>query len=360
VFPAVVYAQEQVAQPKNVNESWTATTQTSVANYNPSRMTESYAKSGDRSVDKTIVEVVGPNGRYQPCYETEKETAHVNATLARTVERTYGWDVNGRRNLVQVTEEEARRSANGDAQVIRTTSNSDGNGNLQVIQREVADTRKTSPNAQDTKTTLYRLDGNGNLTPTTQTQEVRERSADHMVDVKTTTLVLDSSGNWEVGEVKDIKVDEDDKNRISEERVSLADSQGRLSEVSRVLGKETETAAGEKSNTVETYFTNLPGSAADGTMHLNRRVMSVQKKNSGGETTERRVEQPNPNDPTASLQVTTKTEYIVQYSASGMQQTTTTQVRDLSGNLNVVSVETRNSDQVSAEQVQIAPSDKPQ
>ncbi len=316
---SVVYAQAQEAQPNNTNESWTATTQTSVYNTNPSRTMESHVKSGDRSVDKQKVEVLGPNGRYQPDYETDKETVQVNATTTRTVERTYRWDVNGQRNLVQVTEEEARSSANGDAQVVRTASNSDANGNLQVMQREVADTRKTSPDAQETKTTIYLLDGNGRLTPSLQTQELQKRSADHRVEVKKTMLRPGSSGNWEVGEVKESTIKEDGKNRTREERVSRPDSEGRLSEISRTVDKETETAAGEKSNTVETYSTEVPGLAPDGSLHLNRRVTTVQKKDSGGETTEQQVEQPNSGDPNAGVQVSAKTKYIVKYGASGAQ-----------------------------------------
>ncbi len=357
---SVVYAQAQEAQPNNTNESWTATTQTSVYNSNPSRTMESHVKSGDRSVDKQRVEVLGPNGRYQPDYETDKETVQVNATTTRTVERTYRWDVNGQRNLVQVTEQEARSSANGDAQVVRTTSNSDANGNLQVMEREVADTRKTSPDAQETKTTIYLLDGNGRLTPSLQTQELQKRSADHTVDVKKTMLRPGSSGNWEVGEVKESTIKEDGKNRTREERVSRPNSEGRLSEVSRTVGKETETTAGEKSITVETYSTEVPGLAPDGSLRLNRRVTTVQKKDSGGETTEQQVEQPNSGDPNAGVQVGAKTKYIVKYGTSGAQQTKTVQARDVNGTFNVVFVETRKSDQVPAAQVQIAPSDKPQ
>ena len=61
---------------------------------------------------------MGSNGEYQPDSDTETETIHVNATTTRTVVRTYSWDANGRRNLVQVTEEEARSSASGDTQVV--------------------------------------------------------------------------------------------------------------------------------------------------------------------------------------------------------------------------------------------------
>src|SRR3984893_4085037 len=355
---SVICAHAQGAQPNNTNESWT-TTHTSIDNTNPSRTTESHAKSGNRSVDKQSMEVLGPNGRYQPDSETDKETVQINATTTRTVERTYRWDVNGQRNLVRVTEEEARSSASGDAQVVRTTSNPDANGNLQVVQREVADTRKTSPDAEETKTTVYLKDGNGGLNPSLQTQELQKRSADHRVQVKKTTLVPDSSGNWEVGEVKESTINQDGKNRTSEERVSHPDSEGRLSEVSRTVGKETENAAGEKSNTVETYSMDAPGLAPDGNLHLNQRVTTVEKKDPASKTTEQQVEQHTPGNPSDGLQVSTKTKYIVRYGASGTQQTKTIQEHDINGTFSVVSVETKRSDQAPAAQVQIAPSDKP-
>jgi hypothetical protein len=356
---SAVCAQAQDAHPNNTNESWTTTTQASVDNTGPTRTTESHSRSGNRSVDKQIVEVLGANGRYLRNFETEKETVLVNATTTRTVLRTYIWDVDGRRNLEQVTEEEARSSADGDVQVIRTTSNSDGNGNLQVVQREVADTRGTSPDVHETKTTIYRPDGNGALKPSLQTQELQKRSADHTIEVKKTLLQPDSSGNWEVGEVKERTIKEDNKIRTTEESKSRHDLEGRVSEVSRTVGKETETTAGEKSTTVETYYTNTPGVAPDGSLHLNWQVTTVQKKDSDGKTTDQQGKQPNPDDPNGNLQVNTKTKYIVLYAASGTQQTKTIQERDINGTFNVVSVETQKSGQVPAEQVQTTPSEKP-
>ena len=357
---SVIGAQVQYAHPSKPKEPSTATTQTSVANTDPSRTIESHAASGNRSVDEQRVEVLGPNGGYLPDHETEKETVQVNATTTRTVERTYRWDVNGQRTLVQVTEEEARNSASGDAHVVRTISSSDLNGNLQVTQREVADTRKTSANAQETRTTFYVLDGNGGLTPSLQTQELQKRSTDHTVEVKKSMLVPNSSGYWVVNEVKESTVKEEGQNRTSEERISQSDSEGRLSEVSRTISKETETAAGEKNNTVETYSTYVPGLAPDGSLHLNRRVMTVQNMGSGGKTTEQQVELPKPGDPIGGLQVTARTKYIVQYGGSVAQQTKTIQVRDVNGTFNTVAVETRKSDQVPAAQAQTASSDKSQ
>src|SRR5258708_36794716 len=57
-----VSTQAQDAQRNSSDESWTATSDTSVKNAIPSRTTESHSKSGNRSVDKQRVEVLGPNG----------------------------------------------------------------------------------------------------------------------------------------------------------------------------------------------------------------------------------------------------------------------------------------------------------
>ena len=356
---APVCAQAQNAQPSGTTESWTATTQTSLQNTSPSRTTDSHVRSGNQTVDKQIVEALGPNGRYQSSSETEKETIHVDATTTRTVVRSYSWDVNGQRDLQQVKEEEARSSASGDVHVIRTMSESDGNGNLQVIQREVADTRKISPDVQETKTTTYLPNGNGGLTPSLQTQELQKRIADHRVEVKKTLLQPNSSGNWEVAEAKETTLKEENKNRTSEERISRPDSEGGLSEVSRTVGKETENSAGEKNTTVETYFTNAPGVAADGSLRLNWQVTTVEKTNAGGRTTEQQGKQPNPNDTNGGLQVTTKTKYTVRYAASSTEETKTVQERDINGAFNVVSAEARKSNQAPAAQEQLAPSAKP-
>ena len=356
---APVCAQAQNAQPSGTTESWTATTQTSLQNTSPSRTTDSHVRSGNQTVDKQIVEALGPNGRYQSSSETEKETIHVDATTTRTVVRSYSWDVNGQRDLQQVKEEEARSSASGDVHVIRTMSESDGNGNLQVIQREVADTRKISPDVQETKTTTYLPNGNGGLTPSLQTQELQKRIAGHRVEVKKTLLQPNSSGNWEVAEAKETTLKEENKNRTSEERISRPDSEGGLSEVSRTVGKETENSAGEKNTTVETYFTNAPGVAADGSLRLNWQVTTVEKTNAGGKTTEQQGKQPNPNDTNGGLQVTTKTKYTVRYAASSTEETKTVQERDINGAFNVVSAEARKSNQARAAQEQLAPSAKP-
>jgi hypothetical protein len=343
VGPFVV-ARAQDSQSNKGDESWTTTAESKAENANPARTMKSHTKSGNRSVDKQRVEVLGPDGHYQPDSDTETETIHVNDSTTRTVVRTYRWDGNGRRQLSQVTEEDARTTASGDKQVTRTTSNSDANGYFQVVRREVADTTKSGPDTQETKTTVYRADGNGGFSTLLQTDELEKRNADHSVEVKKTLLVPDGNGNWQVGEVKEQTITEDGKNRTSKESISRSDVNGKLSELSRTVSQETETAAGEKNTTVDTYSTQFPGSSGNGTLQLNRRVTTIQKKDSTGEKTEQQVEEPNLGNPSDGLQSSAKTKYVVQYAAAGTQQTKTTQVRDSAGNFSVVSVETQKSD----------------
>jgi hypothetical protein len=353
-----VSARAQDAQPNKTDEHWTATTQTSIDHANPSRTLESHTQSDNRSVDKQRVEVLGPDGRYQPYYDTETETIKVSAATTRTVVREYRWDANGRRNLLQVTEQESQSSSNGDTHVVSTTSSADVDGNLHLAQREVADTKKMSSDVQETRTTVYVTDGTGRFTPSQQTQELQTSGADHSVEVKKTTFLPDGNGDWRVGEVKENTIKEDGKDRTTDERVSRSDIDGRLSEFSRTVGQETETPAGERKATVETYTPNVPGMAGDGKVHLTERITSTQNKDSDKKTAEQQIEQRKPGNPTDGLQVTAKTKYTVHYAATGTQQTTTIQARDASGNFSVISVETEKSDQVPTGQVQKAPSDK--
>ncbi len=337
-------ARAQDAQSSKGDESWTTTSESKTENTNPSRTLESHSKSGNRSVDKQRVEVLGPDGHYQPDSDTETETIHVNDSTTRTVVRTYRWDGNGRRQLSQVAEEDARTTASGDKQVTRTTSNADVNGSLQVVQREVADTTKSGPNTQQTKSTLYQADGNGGFSKLRQTDELEKRNADHSVEVKKTTQVPDGNGGWQVGEVKEQTIKHDGKNRSTEERIARSDVNGKLSEVSRTVGEETENAAGDKNTTVDTYSTQLPGSAGDGKLQLNRRLTTVQKKDSTGEKAEQHFEERSLGNPSDGLQVKAKTKYVVQYAAGGSQQTKSVQARDGGGNFSGVSVETQKSD----------------
>jgi hypothetical protein len=357
-----LWAQTEDTQPSDASKSWIATTEPQAsANVNPTRTTETHKETGNRTLDTQSVEQLGPDGHFEPYFDTEKESVRVNATTVRTVVRTFGRDGGGQRTLTQVTEEERESLPNGGEKVVRTTSNPDMDGHLPVVRREVTDTRKTGPDTQETKTTVFLSDGSGGLAPSMQIRERQKHSGDHTVEVQKSTLLLDGAGNWQVHERKESTIRENGKDRTTEERVSRPEYDGgKLSVASRSIAKESETASGEKRDSVETYSTDIQGSAPDGKLHLSQKGTTVRRPRSdGSQATEQQVEQPNPGDPGGGLQVTTRTIDIVSTNASGRQQTRTIQARDGGGDLSIVSVETRKSNQTHAVQVDTAPRDKP-
>jgi len=356
MFVPSLSAQTSDAQA-NESQSWTKTTESHTDNTNPTRTTESHKQSAKGTLDNQTVERLGADGHYEPYYDIEKESVRVNGTTIRTIERTFARDASGQKILTQVTEEEKQTLQAGDEKVVRTTSNADLDGHLQVAQREVTNTKKI-PEVQEKNTTVFLSDGQGGMAASMQIQQREKRTSDHTVKVQASTLLPDGSGNWQVHERKESTIKEDGKERTTEEQVLRPGADGKLASVSRTVGKESETAVGEKKNTVETYSPEVSGSA-DGNLHLSQRVTVVKRAGSdGAQATEKRLEQLNPVDPGAGLQVSTKTLDIVQPSTSGTRETRTVEARDVSGSFTVVSFDTQKSDNVHAVDVEITPQNK--
>jgi len=342
----------------NQSESWTKTTESHPANMNPTRTTQSHQKSANGTEDHQTVERLGPDGHYEPYYDVETQSVQVNGTTVRTIERTFARDASGQRILTQVTEEEKQSLPAGAEKVVRTTSNADLDGHLRVAQREVTNTKKLSPEEQEKNTTVFLPDVQGGMAPSMQVQQREKRSADHSVEVQASTLLPDGSGKWQVQERKESTIKDDGKERTTDEQVLRPDIYGKMAPVSRILGKESESASGEKKNTIETYSPDLSGSS-DSKLQLSQRVTEVKRKGiDGGQTTEKHIEQRSLADPAAGLQVTTKTLDTVQPSSSGTRETTSIEARDVSGSFTVVSFDTQKSDNVHAVDVEIAPKNK--
>jgi hypothetical protein len=355
-----VWARTSDSQTGDANKSWTAATESQSDNINPTRTIESHTQTGNRTLDKQTVQRRGVDGKLEPYQDIEKETVQVDATTVRTTTRTFGRDANGAKTLVRVTEEEKHSLPGGGSNVVRATSNPDVNGNLQLVQREIEETKRTSNDVEETKTTVMLPSVDGGLAPVMKVEERRKRGTDQTVESQKTTLLPDGSGNWQVGEIRQATTRQEDKNRSTEERISRPDSEGKLGEVSRAVSKESESAPGEKRNTVETYSVDVPGSTRDGSLHLVERATTAQRTSSTGQqTTTQQVEQTNPGDPGSGLRVTILSSDTVRPGPSGAQATRTIQMRDANGSFGVVSVDTTKSDSIHAIQVQIAPSEAP-
>ena len=355
VYASVSLAVQTSDAQANQSESWTKTTESHPANMNPTRTTQSHQKSSSGTVDHQTVERLGPDGHYEPYYDVETESVQVNGTTTRTIERTFARDASGQRILTQVAEEEKQSLPAGAEKVVRTTSNTDLDGRLRVAQREVTDTKRINHETQEKNTTVFLPDVQGGMAPSMQVQRREKRNADHTVQVQTSTLLPDGSGKWQVHERKESTIKDDGKERTSDEQVLRPGIDGKMAPVSRTLGKESETAAGEKKNTIETYSPDLSGSS-DSNLQLSQRVTEVKRKGTdGGQTTEQHIEQRSLADLAAGLQVTTKTLDTVQPSSSGTRETTSIEARDVSGSFTVVSFDTQKSDNVHAIDVEIAP-----
>jgi len=362
---ACVHAQNP--QQTGGDDSWTKTRDNAPQNANPSRTTESHTSSGNRTVDKQRIEVLSPNGGYQPSSETETETIQVDATTTRTLVRTYQWNPNGQRILSRVSEQESRATAGGGVHTENKISTSDVNGNFQLVRREVADTKTVSPGVEETKNTIYQRDSYGGFSQAAQTHEVTTHNADDSVAVKKTTLLPDGNGSWQVTGVTEKTIKSDGKDRVTDERVSVSDGNGNLQQRARTVSKEGETPTGEKTSTVEKYSVLAPG-YSDGSMGLSQRVTTIHKKDSNGETTEQQISEPGIGNPSDGPKVTGRTRYVVRYAAPGSQQpaqeTKTVETRDASGNFIVTSTETQKSTQpppqAPPKPKPDAPSDKPQ
>jgi hypothetical protein len=351
------------ASTGTTNQSWAATTQQQLpSSLNPTRTSETHTDAGGRTVDIQTMERMGTDGHYEPYLDVQRETIKVDATTVRTVERTFGRDSDGRKTLVQVTEEEKRSLPGSEVKVVRTTSNPDANGALRVVQREMQDSRQMSPTVQETKSTILTPSLNGGLVPSMQTTGRETKASDHNVEFSKSTLLPDANGNWQLSELREGTVKDDGKDRTKEERVLRPGTDGNLSVVERTVSKQSENAAGEKRDTVETYSSNLPGTPIDGSLRLNQRVTTVQRKSEdGAQSNEKQVEQRNPAQPSDSLRVTQEAIDIVRPGiaspgpGSTTRETQTLRSLDSNGSFGVVSVDTRKQDNSPAIKVDIAP-----
>ena len=328
------------------DKSWTSTTGQSDPNgtLNPMRTRTTHTEINGRIIDKTFVETLGPDGRYVPFSETERESVRVNDTTTRQTERTYGQTPDGQRTLTQQTQEETRTLPAGEKKSVSTTSNPDADGRLQVVRRALSDSKQLSPDVRDTKTTIYSQDATGNLAPAVQIDE-RETKADAATTQFTkSTSLADAFGNWTLSEIRKGTTKQDGGQTTKQEEVLRPDFNGKMSVIERTVTKSAS-SDGEQRATTETYSTNVPGEAGDDSLQLVKRETTVQRPTLTGRSTSRQVESANPGDPSAGLQVTQQAIDIVRPTTNGAaQQTTTIRTADANGQLTTVWVDMGKTD----------------
>jgi hypothetical protein len=343
-------------QKADTSQSWTATSeQRSLSgDSNPVRTVQSHTERDGRKVDRQEVERLGPDGRYEPYADTEREEVRIDANTVRTVQRSFARGPDGQKTLVQVTEEESRALSDGQQRLVRSTSSPDVNGRLRTVQRELQETRQSSPGVQVTKTTIMTSNIDGNLAPSVQIEERRTKKDNHSLEFHKSTLLPNGNGGWQVSEVREGVVTEgNDKSRTKDERWLQPRPDGTLMLVGRTISKETGNGSAEQRETVEEYSTNVAGGFGDGSLQLNRRVTTVRRVRADGQkTTQEQVEQTNPADPSEPLRLTQKTIDTVRLKPGGSSsEIRTIESLNANGDLGVVWVDTSNVQSAPAVQV---------
>ena len=311
-------------------------------NINPTRTLASHTETGDRTSESTSVERVGPDGRYVPYSDTEKETVRINETTSRTIERTYGRDPDGHRTLIQEQQEETRTLSGGEQKVTRTLSNPDGDGKLQVVRRELEDSKEVSPGVRVTNTNLLMPDINGGFSPAVRTEQRETRATDGTVESKKSTLITDGVGGWKLSEVRESTSKPESADvRSKDERVLRPDANGQLAVVERTVSKEAQDSSGEKRATVEKYSTTVPGVAGDNGLQLVQKGTTIERSSNGAQSTVRQVEKAHPGSLGGGLGLTEETIEIVRPNASGTaDKSLTILTPDSDGRLGQVWVDT--------------------
>ncbi|HET9309320.1 MAG TPA: hypothetical protein VFO46_25120 [Candidatus Sulfotelmatobacter sp.] len=343
IFAILSLAPICAAQDNAGTQSWSATSQQGSpdGSVNPTRTRETHTQSDGRVADKTSTETLGPDGRYVPYSDTEKESRRINDSTVRNTERIYGRDADGHRILLQEKQEESRSLPGGAQKVTRTVSNPDSNGGLQVVQREVEDSKQLSPNVRVTQKSVLTPDSDGHFSPAVQTEHREIKGSDGSVQSKTSTQLPDGNGGWTLSEVRQSTTRQNGQLTSKEEQVLRPDSNGNLSVVERTVNKQVQSSTGEKRDTTETYSTNVPGEAGDGNLQLVQRETTLHRTTaSGAQSTVRQTEQPRPGDFSSGLQVTQEAIDIVRPGSSGTTaESRTILAPDPDGRLNQVWVD---------------------
>src|SRR5580698_92935 len=209
---------------------------------NPIRTSEIRTDSNGRVVDKTSTETIGPDGRYIPFSNTEKETVRIDSKTIRNTERSFGRGPDGQKILIQERQEISSTLADGELKVVRTVSNPDVNGKLQVVQRELQDSKQINPGVRETTTTVFTPDPNGRMSASVQIEEREKQKTAGETEFTKSTRLSDGAGGWVLSEIRQGSSNESEK--IKEERILRPDAEGKMSVVERTVSKGTESGPG--------------------------------------------------------------------------------------------------------------------
>ena len=307
------------AQENSADQSWSATNaqESPNATINPIRVRETHTQTDQHTSDSLSIDNLGPDGRYIPYMDTEKESKWVDDTTVRRIERDYGRGPDGGRILIQERQEETKTLSDGEQQTVRSVSNPDANGRLHMVQSQLENSRLLAPGVREVETTTRTPDPNGGLSPAMHTRQIAHQNGNVLTFEKSTAL-LDLSGRWQTQEVRSGSVTQNSElETTTEERVLQPNLDDKMTTVQRTSTHAISGPAGKR-ETEEKYSTDIPGIAGTGRLNLVQRENIDQRTSVGLSVTTRQIEQLTPGSQQGGLHVTQREIDVRQATGNGL------------------------------------------
>lgn len=247
---------------------------------------------------------VGLDGHYLPYLEVENRFLRVNDTTTRSTERTYSIDPEGHKSLTQVVREELEDMGGGQVKSVRTISAPNANGKLQMLRRETEEARHPAPGVQESETTVLTSARNGGFASTSRVEGRETRRDEHTVEFRNTTFLPDGRGGWQITEVQEGTIRDQNGMHVIDERTSQPDASGKLVVMKRIVTKDSTAASGAAQHVVETYAPEVSG---ESNLLLQRRLTTTSwPRSDGSRLEEEQVEERSPSAPAEGLQFARK------------------------------------------------------
>jgi hypothetical protein len=277
-------------------------------NLTPWRHIQTRTSSAGRELIVETRQAPGNDGKLRTVEET---TIEVIRGGTRTTETTglYGFDGEGRRQLIETSESTEVVRADGGSETVRDTFVSDLNGHLSLTSRLIEHAR-SSPDGRQSDTTLLKPGSDRVLVEVERTHHVERQTDAGLVRYDTNQLVRDINGRWQPTEIRRGESRQlGPSRRLEEETLHRADDTGRMALREKTLTQRTA-ANGREETVTETYATGDRSSLRSGDARLNLiqvvRTSTIASADGGRRILEE-VEQRNPVSPNESLRVVQRT-----------------------------------------------------
>jgi hypothetical protein len=284
-------------------------------NLTPWRHIQTRTSSTGRELIVEKRQAPGHDGKLRTVEETTIEVIRGGTRTIQTA-GLYGFDGEGRRQLIETTESTEVVRADGGSETVRDTFVSDLNGRLSLTSRLIEHAR-SSPDVRQSDTTLLEPGSDRVLVEVARTHHVERQTGAGLASYDTNQLVRDINGRWQPTEIRSGESRQlGPSRRLEEETLHRADEAGGMALREKTLTQR-HVANGREETVTETYApVDRSALRPDARLNLIQVVRtSTIASADGGRRIVEEVEQRNPVSPSDPLRVVQRTVTTVREAA---------------------------------------------